>query len=56
MKYDFKCEKCNHIFEVELKISEYEENKDKIFCSKCYNKAKRIYNSLEIKTNNGVKK
>ena len=56
MKYDFKCTECNNIFEIEMKISEYDKEKDNIKCPKCNNKANRVYNVSGIKTNDGFKK
>jgi len=57
MKYDFKCQNCDIIFEKEMSIKEYEENKDKITCPKCGSKTKRLYTygTLKIKTGDGIK-
>lgn len=32
MTYDFKCPKCNTVYEVTMKVSEYDEKKDKQYC------------------------
>ena len=41
MKYLFNCEKCGKSAEIEIKISNYDNEKDKQFCN-CGGKMKRV--------------
>lgn len=41
MIYDFQCDKCNTVLEIEIPISKYDELKNKQFCSKCGEKLTR---------------
>ena len=42
MKYDYKCDKCNKTFELEISIKEYDEVKDKQTCPECKSKMTRV--------------
>jgi len=57
MKYDFKCEKCENIFEKKMTANEYVKEKENIKCPKCESKAKRVYSfgNFAIKTGDGIK-
>jgi putative FmdB family regulatory protein len=57
MKYDFKCKKCNKIYTLDIKIKEYDDKKDNLFCEKCNGKLERVFSfgNLGIKTSDGVK-
>ncbi len=41
MKYNFKCENCGKVQEVEIAIKDYDKEKDKQKCS-CGGKLKRV--------------
>lgn len=41
MRYLFNCEKCGKSAEIEIKISNYDNEKDKQFCN-CGGKMKRV--------------
>lgn len=42
MIYDYKCERCDKDFEVEISINEYDKLKDKQFCPECKSKMTRV--------------
>ena len=42
MKYRFRCDKCIKVFEVDIPMNEYNQEKDKQFCSECNSKLERI--------------
>ena len=42
MTYNFKCEGCGKVFELEIPMSEYSKIKDNQFCSDCGDKLERI--------------
>ena len=42
MTYTFQCEKCNKQEEINIPMSEYDEEKDNQFCVHCGAKLKRV--------------
>ena len=42
MTYQFSCEQCSKIVEIDIPMNEYNTHKDKHFCSICNSKLKRI--------------
>ena len=42
MYYNFKCESCNKVHEVEIPISDYDKEKEKQVCPICKCKMKRV--------------
>ena len=42
MYYNFKCESCNKVQEVEIPISDYDKEKEKQVCPICKGKMKRV--------------
>ena len=42
MTYNFKCEGCGKVFELEIPTSEYSKIKDNQFCPDCGDKLERI--------------
>ena len=42
MTYQFSCEKCSKVIEVDIPMSEYNSYKDKQFCPACNSKLKRV--------------
>lgn len=47
MKYDFECEKCENIVELEMSVDDYMQTKDIQFCN-CGGKMKRVYTPLML--------
>lgn len=42
MYYNFKCESCNKVQEVEIPINDYDKEKGKQVCPDCGGKMKRV--------------
>lgn len=42
MYYNFKCESCNKVLEVEIPISKYDKEKERQVCPICKGKMKRV--------------
>ena len=42
MTYQFSCEQCSKIVEIDIPMSEYNLHKDKQFCPTCNSKLKRV--------------
>jgi len=36
--YEMRCEKCNKVYEIKMKIAEYVEQKDSLECQECHEK------------------
>lgn len=42
MIYNFQCEKCDKVFEIDIPMDKYKEEKEKQFCPVCNSKLNRI--------------
>jgi len=47
--YDLKCESCNKVYEIQMKIAEYIEQKDKLQCQECHGKLSQVPAPLRFK-------
>lgn len=45
-RYDFECEDCQTVFEIEIPMSEYSDKKDKQTCPNCGKKLVRVFNKI----------
>lgn len=54
-RYEFKCEKCDDVYDIWSNISEKDENVKKTKCPKCKSKKKcEVYGSVSVKFENPV--
>lgn len=42
MFYKFRCQKCNKLYQVDIKMADYDKEKDNQVCSDCNGKLERV--------------
>lgn len=54
MYYKFRCKKCKKLHQVDIKMADYDKEKDNQICPVCNGKLERVIEWQGIATGNGV--
>lgn len=49
MTYDFECKNCKKIFDYLMKLDEYDQYKDLMYCPKCEAKMERVISAIPFR-------